>query len=87
MRDDPYSDTHPQIHAMIVEGYRRMSPAQRLDQACALSMSIRELALLNIRRRHPDADAREQVLRLASRILPAETMRRACGWDVETMGY
>ena len=42
---------------------------------------------MDIRRRHPDATSREQQLRLASRWLPAETMRRVFGWDPDREGY
>src|SRR5438270_8130046 len=61
------NDTDPLVEAMLVEGYRRMSPSQKLERVRALTRAVQELALVDIRRRHPDADEREQALRLASR--------------------
>jgi hypothetical protein len=81
------SDTHPSIETLLVEGYRTMSPAQKLNQVRALNRTIQEFALRDIRRRHPDADARELALRLASRWLDPDLMRRAFGWDVDQVGY
>src|SRR5438876_10780867 len=61
------NDTDPLVEAMLVEGYRGMSPSQKLERVRALTRAVQELALVDIRRRHPDADEREQALRLASR--------------------
>jgi len=44
-----------------------MSSAQKLDRVGALTQAVQELALLDTRRRHPNAGAREQALRLALR--------------------
>jgi hypothetical protein len=81
------NDTDPRIEAMLIEGYRRMSPSQKLERVCALTRAVQELALLDIRRRHPDADEREQRLRLASRWVEPDLMVRAFGWDVRKVGY
>jgi hypothetical protein len=81
------SDTHPAVEALLIEGYRQMSPAQKLERVRALTRAVQELALVDIRRRHPDADEREQALRLASRWIEPELMLRAFGWDVRKEGY
>lgn len=81
------NDTHPAVEAMIVEGYRRMSPAQKLERVAALTRALDELALSDVRRRFPEASEREQALRVASRRLDADTMRRAFGWDPDSEGY
>jgi hypothetical protein len=80
-------DTDPAVEALLVEGYRRMSPSQKLERVRALNHAVQELALADIRRRHPAADEREQALRLASRWLEPELMVRAFGWDVRKVGY
>jgi hypothetical protein len=80
-------DTDPAIEAMLIDGYRRMSPAQKLERVRALARALQQLALLDIRRRHPGADGREQALRLASRRIEPELMLRAFGWDVREAGY
>ncbi|MDQ2645536.1 MAG: hypothetical protein M3020_17090 [Myxococcota bacterium] len=68
-------------------GYRAMSVSQKLERVSSLTRTVQELALLDIRRRHPDADAREVSLRLSSRWLDAELMKRAFGWDVHSAGF
>ncbi len=80
-------DTDPKSQAILVEGYRRMSGSKKLAIVRQLTMAVQELAILDIRRRHPGASEREIKLRLASRWLPAQTMRAAFGWDPEIQGY
>lgn len=87
MDADPTNDTHPKIEALLIEGYRKMSPAQKLARVRALTRAVQELALMDVRRRHPDADAREQALRVASRWLTPDLMMRAFGWNVREAGY
>jgi hypothetical protein len=81
------NDTHPKIDALLIEGYRRMTPAQKLERVRGLTRAVQELALLDVRRRHPKADAREQELRVASRWIEPDLMLRAFGWDVGAEGY
>jgi hypothetical protein len=80
-------DTDPAVDALLIEAYRRMSPAEKLERVRALNHAVQELAVADIRRRHPDADEREISLRLASRWLDPELMLRAFGWDVRKAGY
>jgi hypothetical protein len=81
------NDTHPAVEAFLIAGYQRMTVAEKLARVSAMSQAVQQLAVVDIQRRHPHADAREQALRLASRRLDAETMRRAFGWDPEREGY
>lgn len=83
----PPNDTHPKIEALLIEGYRKMSAAQKLESVGALTQAVQELALLDIRRRHPNADAHEQALRVASRWIEPGLMLRAFGWNVHEEGY
>lgn len=71
----------------MIEGYRRMTPAQKARCVSELTIAVQKLALLDIRRRHPDESDREHALRLASRWLPRESMVKAFGWDPEAKGY
>jgi hypothetical protein len=80
-------DTSPEAEAILVEGYRRMTPAQKMERVAALTRMVQELALSDIRRRHPHANERELHLRLASRWLDRETMVKAFGWDPAVQGY
>jgi hypothetical protein len=81
------NDTSPEVERILVEGYRKMSPAQKLARVEALTRAVQELALLDVRRRYPNADEREQALRVASRWIEPELMRRALGWDAREAGY
>ena len=87
MQRDPTNDTDPRIEAILIAGYRSMSASQKMARVGALTRTVQELALLDIRRRHPEANQRELALRLASRWLDAEQMRRAFNWDVEAAGF
>lgn len=79
---------HPsRLEKWLIERYREMSPSEKIERVRAITAAVRELALVDIRRRHPQADEREQALRLASRWIEPELMRRAFGWDVGTQGY
>lgn len=81
------NDTSPEIDKILIDGYRKMSPAQKLARVQALTQAVQELALLDVRRRHPNADEREQALRVASRWIEPGLMLRAFGWDVRKAGY
>ena len=83
----PLSDTSPEAERVLIELYRRMPAWQKLRQVSQLTRAVQKLAMCDIRRRHPHADEREQQLRLASRWLDAETMRRVFGWDPDREGY
>jgi len=81
------SDTDPKIEQVLVAGYRAMSVAAKLERVRALTQAIQELALRDVRRRHPDASPHEQALRVASRWLEPELMEKAFFWDVDRQGY
>jgi hypothetical protein len=87
MNRAPTNDTDPRIEAVLVAGYRAMSASQKVTRVGALTRAVQELALLDIRRRHPDAEQRELALRLASRWIDADLMKRAFGWDVAAAGF
>jgi hypothetical protein len=87
MNGSPINDTHPMIETLLIDGYRKMSLSQKIERINVLTRTVQELALLDIRRRYPNADERERALRLASRWIEPELMLRAFGWDVREMGY
>ena len=87
VNDTLTADTHPAVEAILIDGYRKMTPSQKLERVCALTRAVQELALLDIRRRHPNADQREVALRLASRWLDAKIMTAAFGWNQQDRGY
>ncbi len=81
------TDTSDEAERVLVEAYRRMSPAQRIHRVRELIHYANELALSDIRRRHPQATERELQLRLASRRLDPALLREHFGWDVTVQGY
>jgi len=81
------NDTDPRIEAVLIAGYRAMSAAEKAERVSQLTRAVQEMALLDVRRRHPEADEREQALRVASRWLDPEIMKRVFNWNVDEAGY
>jgi hypothetical protein len=80
-------DTSPEAERIMIEIYRKMSAAQKLQQVSSLTRLVSDLALADIRQRYPQADEREVTLRLASRWLSADLMRKIYHWDPVLEGY
>jgi hypothetical protein len=80
-------DTHPDVERILVEAYRRMMPAGRYRKVGEMNRAVELLALADVRRRYPNADDRECQLRVASRRIPADLMRKAFGWTSDVEGY
>jgi len=80
-------DTSPEIEKILIEGYRKMPVWKKLQQVRELTQLVYQLAMNDVRRRYPQANEREVKLRLASRWLEPELMRKAFGWDPEKEGY
>jgi hypothetical protein len=76
-------DTRPEVVGVLLEGYRRMTPAQKLARVADLSTASRQMAAARIRREHPGADDTEIDKRVAALVLGRETMLRVFGWDPE----
>lgn len=80
-------DTPPEIEQMLIEGYRKMPAWKKLQIMQDLTRAAHLLALSEIMLRHPRASRRELQLRLASRRIEPELMKKAFGWDTEVEGY
>lgn len=81
------TDTPPRIQKLLIEGYRRMSPQQKLKRVNELTKAVQQLALARIRKQYGAISEREQKLRLASLWLDRETMIKVFGWDPSVKGY
>jgi hypothetical protein len=80
------NDTDPAIEARRIEGFRRMSPAQKFALVGAMIRNVRQLALAGIRSRQPGISHREAMLTLASMSVDRAVLLRAFGWDPEMVG-
>ena len=81
-------DTPPEVEEILLEGYRRMPPIEKLRQVFDLNRSTQQMAALRIEARYgPNLSERELRLRLAALWLDRETMIKAFGWDPEIEGY
>ena len=83
----PFQDTDPEIHQIIINGYRNMSPRDKLKQVVQLTRSIQQLALARIRKQYGNISELEQRLRLASLWYDRATMIKIFGWDPKEKGY
>jgi hypothetical protein len=80
-------DTRPEVVSVLLEGYRRMTPAQKLARVADLTAAARQMAAARIRSQHPGADESEVRLRLAALVLGRQTMRRVFRWDPGEDGW
>jgi len=81
-------DTPPEIERILIEGYRRMSPAEKLQRVCDLNHMVETMAAARIRQQYgPDISERELELRLAALRLDRETMIEVFDWDPAEKGY
>ena len=83
----PLSDTSPDAERVLIEGYRRMSPAEKLERVFALNRALEQLQRARITAEYGDIPEREMRLRLASLRLGRETMVKVFGWDPDEMGW
>jgi len=81
------NDTDKKVQALLIEGYKRMSEAERLQKVCELNLLLVKLMEAEVRQRYPNADEREIRLRVASRWLPPELMQKAFGWNPKERGF
>ncbi len=80
-------DTPLSIQKILIAGYRKMTPQQKLQRVNELTKAVQQLALARIRKQYGEISEREQQLRLAALWLPRETMIRVFRWDPEQYGY
>lgn len=80
-------DTSPEVRGMMIEAYRRMPPAEKLQRVIDLNRTVETMALARIRQQYgPHLSEREERLRLASLYLPRETMIEVFAWDPDVHG-
>ena len=80
-------DTRPEAVHVLVSGYRRMTPLEKLARVDDLTRTANALAEAGIRMRHPRASDEEVRLRRAALVLGRDTMLRVFGWDPDVEGW
>lgn len=81
-------DTPPDIEEIVIEGYRRMTPSQKLRRVVELGAAAETMAAARIRARYgPEVPPRELRLRLAALQLDRRTMVEVFDWDPQEKGY
>lgn len=75
------SDTHPEALRVYLEIHSRMSPERKLGQISDLYDAITALQTAEIRRLYPAAMEREVFLRVTTRRLGSELMKKVYGWQ------
>lgn len=70
------NDTSPEIQKILIDGYSKMTPAEKIKRMTELSKAVQQLALARIKTQYGDIPEREQMLRLAALRLDRETMIR-----------
>jgi len=85
--DNMIMDTDPKIRKIIIEGYRKMTPQQKLQRVTELNKSIQQIALSRILKQYGNISEREQILRLASLWIDQDIMVNVFNWNPEIKGY
>ncbi|MBT9160516.1 MAG: hypothetical protein DDT26_01803 [Dehalococcoidia bacterium] len=81
------TDTPPQMRQVLIQGYRKMTPRQKMQRVNELNKAVQQLALLRIRKQYGEISERERMLRLAALWLDRETMMKVFDWDPHKEGY
>lgn len=76
MRPKLWEDTSPDAARVLIEGYRRMSPARKAVQVTSLTQAAQQRALTRPRSEDPRASERELHLRLAALWLAPDLLVR-----------
>jgi hypothetical protein len=71
------ADTSPEFEALQIDGWRRMTAAEKAAMITGLTQAVYQLARAGVRQRYPNASPREQFLRLAIVSLGVDLARKA----------
>jgi hypothetical protein len=80
-------DTHPLIESLLIDGYRKMTPAVKLRLALEMSQTIVELSKVGILNRYPGISQSELRKRLGAILCGREISIKVNQWDPEKEGY
>jgi hypothetical protein len=77
MRPKLWEDTSAAAERVLIEGYRRMTPARKASQVDSLTLAVQQLALARLRAESPESTDAELHLKVAALWLPTELLERA----------
>ncbi|MFH0938732.1 MAG: hypothetical protein V1899_05565 [Planctomycetota bacterium] len=80
-------DTHPEAEKVLIALLRKTPAWQKCQQVSSMIHACRQLSLVGLRIRYPDASEKELRRRLAALWLPRELVIKVYGWDPEKEGY
>jgi hypothetical protein len=81
------SDTSPDAQRVLNEGYRRMTPTQKLQRVESLNRALVLLQKARIRSQYGDISDEEMKMRVGALRLGRETMIKVYGWDPDEKGW
>ena len=81
------SDTSPEAERILIEGYRKMTPRQKLERVVSMNKALVAMSTARIRATYgEDISDRELKLRLAALRLDREIMIKVFDWDPDKEG-
>jgi predicted RNase H-like HicB family nuclease len=81
------ADTSPEAERARIQGYRRMTPTQKLQRVGALNEALKILQKARIRADYGNIPDEEMRMRLGALRLGRETMMKVFGWDPDEKGW
>lgn len=81
------ADTSPEAERILIEGYRRMTPTQKLQRVASLNWQLVVLQKARIRADYGDISDEEMRMRLGALRLGRDMMIKICGWDPDEKGW
>ena len=61
-----FHDSPLDVENILIEGYRKMTPQQKMQRVSELNKAVQQLALARIQKQYRNISEREKKLRLAS---------------------
>lgn len=80
-------DTSEDVERVLIEGYRRKTPGQRVALAADTTDCMRRFLQAGIRLQYPNASEEEIRKRFAARWLGRDWSVRLFGWDPNIHGW
>ena len=80
-------DTNIEVERVLIRLARETPPWKKCEQIVSATRTCRQLAMVGLRGRCPEANEEELGRRLAALVLDREDVIRVYGWDSAVEGY